>query len=275
MEGPGLRWFWRRDKMPRPDLAGVVDLDGLGRLGVVVNDFLDGSHHGERLVGLEDVAAHVDSGSTALDGVVAEFECLELGELFTTGDYDGDGAGGDNVFEAFGVVGLDDGSTVLGANAGSESEVAGVAGHVLTDSSHAHDGDAVFVTNVNETGEVGDGGGLGGGIANGDHGCHGGSVHGDGVLLGDENVVVHLGEDCGAGVCAETNGLGVVSRDAGAEHAAAAHETVGFFGKRSDIEVDALKTGSGSHEESVVEGKHHGASGLAVEDAGHAVLDAP
>ena len=240
-----------------------------------MNDFFNSLHHGERLIGLEDVATHVDSGCTTLDGVVAEFECLELRELFTTGDDDGDGAGGDNVFEAFGVVGLHDGCAIFSTNAGSEAEVAGVASHVLTNSGDTHDRDAVFITDVDQLGEVGDGDGFGVLVADSEHGCHCGDVHGDGIDLGDENVVVHLGENGGAGIGAEADWLGVLSRDAGANHPAATHEAVSFFGKRGDVEVDAFKTGSRPHEEAVVECKHDGASGLRVEDAGHAVLDSP
>ena len=77
---------------PATGLSSVVDFDGLGWLGVVVDDFFNGTHHGERLVGLEDVAAHVDSGSATLDGVVAEFESFEFRELLAAGDDNGDGA---------------------------------------------------------------------------------------------------------------------------------------------------------------------------------------
>ena len=82
-----------------------------------MNDFFHSTHHGEWLVGLEDVTSHVDSGSSALDGFVAKVECLKLRELFTTGDDDGDGASCDDVFEAFSVVSFDDRCSVLSADA--------------------------------------------------------------------------------------------------------------------------------------------------------------
>ena len=87
--------------------------------------------------------------------------------------------------------------------------------------------------------------------------------------------MVHLGKNGGASVCPETDRLGVVSRDAGANHSAGSHETVSVFSEGGDAEVDTLETGGRSHEEAVVKCQHYSAAGLAVEDPRHAVLDPP
>ena len=166
-------------------------------------------------------------------------------------------------------------SKLFGADAGGEAEVARVAGHLLADGGDAHDGDAIALADVNGVVEVGDGLGLGGGIAGGDHDGHGGGVHADGVLHVNDDVVVELGEDGGAGVGAEADGDVLCGGDDGAEDAAGAHEAVGVLQQGDDGEVDALDAAGGAHDEAVVAGEHEGAAVLGVEDAREAVLHAP
>ena len=73
----------------------------------------NGFDHCERELGLENVTSHVDSGSSALNRVVGEFERFELRKLLTTGDDNRNRCASDNVLESFRVISLNDASTVL------------------------------------------------------------------------------------------------------------------------------------------------------------------
>ena len=59
-------------------LKRVVQVEGFLRGALVVNDGADGLEHGDGVIGLEDVAAHIHTGGALLDGFVSEFESLEL-----------------------------------------------------------------------------------------------------------------------------------------------------------------------------------------------------
>ena len=69
-------------------------------------DSVYGLNHGGRVFALEDVTSHIDTGSTVVNGVVAEFECFLFRQFLTSGDHNGNRTGGSYLFETVAVVSL-------------------------------------------------------------------------------------------------------------------------------------------------------------------------
>ncbi|MEE8539537.1 MAG: hypothetical protein V3S54_06960 [Woeseiaceae bacterium] len=81
------------------------------RRGVLVHHLAHRLDHGLGVLGLEDVAPHVDAGRTLLDRVVGQAQRLELGQLLAAGHDDGHRAArGDRfVLRPLGDVDAEDG----------------------------------------------------------------------------------------------------------------------------------------------------------------------
>ena len=257
-------------------LLVVVELEGVLGRKALMDDGGDGLHHREGLRALEHVAPHVHTCRAGLDGPVRELERLVFGQLLAAGDDDRHRALRHHCLEALlGVVRLHERGAVFGAHARGEAEVARVARHVLAYGRHAKDGDAELLADVDGVHEVVGGDLLARLVAACHHYGHGASVHAHDVLDVVDAVEVELGEDGGAAIGTEADGLGDGGRDDAAEDAARAHEAVGVLDERVDREVNALESASGAHDEAVVAREHDGAARLRVEDAREAVLHAP
>ena len=96
-------------------------------------DSVYGLNHGGRVFALEDVTSHIDTGSTVVNGVVAEFECFLFRQFLTSGDHNGNRTGGSYLFETVAVVSLHDRSTVLAHTRDASAKVTGVACHLFAD----------------------------------------------------------------------------------------------------------------------------------------------
>ena len=205
-------------------------------------DSVYGLNHGGRVFALEDVTSHIDTGSTVVNGVVAEFECFLFRQFLTSGDHNGNRTGGSYLFETVAVVSLHDRSTVLGAYARCECEVTGVACHLFADSRHTHDGDAIAVSHIDSFHQVGCRDGFLFAVAGREHDCHSGSIVTDRIFDIDQDVTVQFRQDRRTGIRTEADGLVDVGGNGSLQDTARTHDTVGILYEGNDIQVDTFQT---------------------------------
>jgi len=133
----------------------LVKLERLLRLLFLVNHRADRLDHRDGVVGLEDVAPHVDAGRALVDRLVRHGEGVELGQLLAAGDHDRHRAAGDHALEAFlDEVALHVVRAELGGDARGEAKVALVALHLRAHAGHGHGRDAVAVAGIDELHQV-------------------------------------------------------------------------------------------------------------------------
>ena len=113
------------------------------------------------------------------------------------------------------------------------------------------------------------------GIANGKHYRHGGYIHTDSILYVNQHIVIQRRQDRGTRIRTKTNRFVGGRRYHRTENTACTHKAVGILNQRNDIQVDTLQTGSGSHDETVVAGKHHRPACLGIKNTGQTVLHPP
>ncbi len=107
---------------------------GVLRLCRLVHHRADGADHLDRVVALEDVAAHVHSGRSALDGAVGHRQSFELGQLAAARHDHRHGTARGHGVEVFGaVVGLDYVRAELSADPHRQAQVPGVSGQLTAD----------------------------------------------------------------------------------------------------------------------------------------------
>src|SRR5262245_61991804 len=138
-----------------PSFQLLIKLERLLGLLFLVHDGADGLDHGDRVIGLEDVAPHVDARGALVDRLVRHGQGVELGQLLAAGDDDRHRAAGHHALEAFlDEVALDVVCAQLGRDTGGEREVALVALHLRADAGDSHGRNAVAVAGVDELHQV-------------------------------------------------------------------------------------------------------------------------
>ena len=228
------------------------------------------------MIALEDVAAHVQTTSAALDGAVCQGQGLILRQLLAAGDHNGHRAGSHDFLEIVAVVGLYQLHAHLCHNAGGKLEEAVGALHVLADGHNAQRRDAVAHARVDAAAQVVDGGEL---AVRADEGLnrHAVRVHADRVfhVHGQAlvaQVVVNHGRAAGH---AQRNALLEGRGHAGANRAAGAHEHIHLLLKLRDHQIQTLQTGGRAHEVAMVKREHHSVAADRVKDIGKVTLHAP
>ena len=241
-----------------------------------MHDLADGLGHFYAVLALEDVAAHIQTASAALNAAVGHRQRVGLGQLLAAGHHDGHRAGRHDLLKVVAVVGFDQLHAHLGHDAGGELEEAVGALHVLAHGNHTQRGDAVAEAGVDHAAEVVDAGEL---SVRADEGLHGHAVgvHADGVLNvhGHDLMAQVVVEHAGAGGDAQGDGLAVFRGHAGAQRAAGAHQAVHIGHELGNHQVQALQARGGAHEVAMVEGEHHGVAALGVEDVAQVLFHAP
>src|SRR5258708_25628935 len=82
-----------------PAFELLVQLERLLRFLVPVNDGADRLDHGNRVVGLECIASHVDARRALVDRLIGHRQGLELRQLLAPGDHDRYRAAGADALE--------------------------------------------------------------------------------------------------------------------------------------------------------------------------------
>ena len=255
-------------------------------------------HHRDRVLALEDVAAHVHAARALLDGVVAHLQRVELRQLLATRDHDRHRAAAGDRLKAFvRVVALHHVRAELRHDARGEAEILRVASHRTAHGHHAHHRDAVTGTGIDEIRQVFQALAL---VSAADEDLHGqkARVETDGLfdvqrggLIGErlEAGATELGffavdlafpffkraHHGGATGSAQGDGLLRGSWDDAALNAAGEHEAVGIGLQGKNGLIDTLQAGGGALEVTVVKGEHHGAAVFRIEDLAEAILETP
>ena len=274
--------------MPRPSLRPASTAAALlpcelpvqrvrlcGR-ALVVHDRPDGPNHGDGVVGLPYVAAHVDADGPGGERVRRQLERLALARLLAACDNDGDGARLDDPLEALAVVCLYDPGALLGGHPARERQVPCIAGHVLADGRDGEHGDAVLLCLVDEPAEVHYGLPLV--PCPDEHGhCKGARPEPEGVLDAYRDLLVRevFANDGRPAGHAQHDGHARVGVYARAQHAAREHERVAVLHERPHRPGRVLEPLGRPQKVAVVDGEHDGPPARLPHDVCHAPLEAP
>ena len=263
-----------------------------------MNDAGDGLDHGDGIIGLEDIPAHVHTARTLIQGVFTHLEGIEFWEFLTTSDDDWHrAAGSDGIEFRFRVVALHDVASEFCHDAGSETEILRSASHGATDGSDTHDGDTVTAGLINEIGEVLERLALmfatdedldsenAGVQANGVFDATGEAFVGkwliswapqfDGCFASGAFPFIHAADHAGAAGSAEGDCLAGAGWDHGALNSAGEREAVNIRLERENSLVDPLQACGWALEITVVEGQHERAAVFWIENLAQAVLQTP
>src|SRR5208283_5041677 len=241
-----------------------------------MHDGADCLDHRRRSLALEDVAAHVYSGSALLDRPIGHSKRIEFGQLLSTSDDQWNRAGRSHLFKScLAVIGFDKMRPDFSADAGSKAQVPGIAYEILSNPSHAQGSYAVLIAGIHNLNEVADG------LmfvltANVNLNGHGGRIQTNGILnIDGDKLVRKFLQDALTAAAAEHDWLLHLRRDRSAKAAAGNHQSVRKLHQRRDAYINSLKTRRRALEVAVIHGQHHSLAGGGVEDSRQPILDPP
>ena len=120
-----------------------------------MNDLTHGLDHGLGRFRLENVSSHVHTQRAFFGRAPRHLQSLEFRQLFASGNYDWNRAGGRNRFEALRyIVGLHVGRAQLRANTAGQSHVARIALQFAANGRDRQNRHTVFLAGVNQTRQI-------------------------------------------------------------------------------------------------------------------------